>query len=213
MNVKSKREKKIAFVVVFSSVAMLFEIAVGIFSNSMALLADGIHMGSHVMAIGISWGAYILARRLRDRNDFRIDNDKLLSLAAYTSGILLLVFAVFIIVEAMERFFADTITIRYGEAMIVAAVGMIVNIICAAVLHERDSHGDYNSRSAYLHVIADALTSIGAIIGLWCAMFWNIIWIDAVVALACSVVIIRWAWKLIYDTGLILVRNMINQNR
>lgn len=212
MGIKSKREKKIAFVVVFSAVTMFLEIAVGIFSNSMALLADGIHMGSHVMAIGLSWGAYILARHLSKKNDSQIDNDRLLSLAAFASGILLLVFALFIIAEAAERFFADTVTIRYGEAMIVAAVGMIVNIICAAVLHERDSHGDYNSRSAYLHVISDALTSIGAIAGLLCAMIWDIVWIDTVVALVCSAVIIRWALKLLYDTGLVLVaRNGINR--
>lgn len=202
---RGSNENKTAFVVVFSAVTMLLEVAVGIFSNSMALLADGIHMGSHVMAIGLSWGAYVLARRLTKGNNSGIDRDKLLSLAAFSSGILLLVFALFITAEATERFFTETVKIRYVEAIIVAATGMAVNIICAFVLHDKNSHGDYNRHSAYLHVLADALTSLGAIVGLICAMIWNIIWIDTAVAFICSIVIIRWALKLLKDTGIILV--------
>lgn len=85
--------------------------------------------------------------------------------------------------------------------MIVAAVGMIVNLVCAFVLHDKHGHDDYNRHSAYLHVVADALTSVGAIFGLVCAMIWNIVWIDTVVALVCSCVIIRWAKNLLLDTG------------
>ena len=85
--------------------------------------------------------------------------------------------------------------------MIVAAVGMVVNVICAIVLHDKHGHDDYNRHSAYLHVLADALTSLGAIFGLVCAMIWDIIWIDTLVALICSIVIIRWAKNLLADTG------------
>lgn len=85
--------------------------------------------------------------------------------------------------------------------MIVAAIGMVVNIICAFVLHDAHGHQDYNRHSAYLHVLADALTSLGAIFGLICAMIWNIIWIDTLVAVVCSLVIIRWAKNLLFDTG------------
>ena len=172
----------------------------------MALLADGIHMGSHVLAIGLSWGAYALVRRLQKKQVNNIDNDKVLSLSAYTSGILLLMFAIFIIIEAAERFFTPAIEIKYTEAMIVAAIGMVVNIICAFVLHDNKGHQheDYNRHSAYLHVVADALTSLGAIFGLICAMIWDITWIDTLVAVVCSAVIIRWAKNLLFDTGKIL---------
>ena len=101
---RSAREKKTAFVVIFSAVTMVLEIGFGWFTHSMALLADGIHMGSHVLAIGLSWGAYVLVRRLEKRPSTQTDTDKVLSLSAYTSGILLLLFALFIIVEAVERF-------------------------------------------------------------------------------------------------------------
>lgn len=198
---KSQNEKKTAFVVLFSAATMVLEIIFGLFSKSMALLADGIHMGSHVLAIGLSWGAYILVRHLEKKDTHQVDTEKVLSLSAYTSGILLLVFALFILVEAAERFFSPAIEIRYTEAMIVAAIGMVVNIICAFVLHDAHGHQDYNRHSAYLHVLADALTSLGAIFGLICAMIWNIIWIDTLVAVVCSLVIIRWAKNLLFDTG------------
>lgn len=198
---KSQNEKKTAFVVLFSAATMVLEIIFGLFSKSTALLADGIHMGSHVLAIGLSWGAYILVRHLEKKDTHQVDTEKVLSLSAYTSGILLLVFALFILVEAAERFFSPAVEIRYTEAMIVAAIGMVVNIICAFVLHDAHGHQDYNRHSAYLHVLADALTSLGAIFGLICAMIWNIIWIDTLVAVVCSLVIIRWAKNLLFDTG------------
>lgn len=198
---KSQSERKTAFVVLFSAATMVLEIIFGLFSKSMALLADGIHMGSHVLAIGLSWGAYVLVRRLERKHTENVDKDKVLSLSAYTSGVLLLVFALFIIVEAVERFFTPAVEIRYAEAMVVAAIGMVVNIICAIVLHDKHEHEDYNRHSAYLHVLADALTSLGAIFGLVCAMIWDVIWIDTLVALVCSLVIIRWAKNLLFDTG------------
>lgn len=201
---KLQGEKRTATVVLFSATTMVLEIIFGLFSGSMALLADGIHMGSHVLAIGLSWGAYAFVRKLQKRNVNHIAPDKLLSLSAYTSGILLLIFAIFIIIEAVERFFRPTLEIRYTEALVVAIIGMAVNIICAIVLHDKEGQNDYNRHSAYLHVIADALTSLGAIVGIICAMIWDIIWIDTCVAFICSAVIIRWAQKLLIDTGKIL---------
>lgn len=218
---KSQGEKKTAFVVLFSATTMVLEIIFGLYSKSMALLADGIHMGSHVLAIGLSWGAYVLVRHLQKKKSNNVDNDKVLSLSAYTSGVLLLIFALFIIVEAIERFINPVGEIRYIEAMIVAVVGMIVNLICALVLHEKHehkhghSHGheheDYNRHSAYLHVLADALTSLGAIFGLIYAMIWNITWIDTLVAFICSIVIVRWAKKLLLDTGRVLTSQTNNK--
>ena len=213
-NVRQDRrqdERKTAFVVLFSAATMVLEIFFGLFSKSMALLADGIHMGSHVLAIGLSWGAYVLVRRLEKKHADNVSSDKVLSLSAYTSGVLLLIFALFIIIEAAERFFTPDVEIRYTEAMIVAAVGLVVNVICAFVLHDKHEHDDYNRHSAYLHVLADALTSLGAIFGLVCAMIWDIIWIDTLVALICSVVIIRWAKNLLVDTGKALTSRTENR--
>ena len=213
-NVRQDRrqdERKTAFVVLFSAATMVLEIFFGLFSKSMALLADGIHMGSHVLAIGLSWGAYVLVRRLEKKHADNVSSDKVLSLSAYTSGVLLLIFALFIIIEAAERFFTPDVEIRYTEAMIVAAVGMVVNVICAFVLHDKHGHDDYNRHSAYLHVLADALTSLGAIFGLVCAMIWDIIWIDTLVALICSIVIIRWAKNLLVDTGKALTSRTENR--
>ena len=208
---RRKDERKTAFVVLLSAATMVLEIFFGLFSKSMALLADGIHMGSHVLAIGLSWGAYVLVRRLEKKHADNVSSDKVLSLSAYTSGVLLLIFALFIIIEAAERFFTPDVEIRYTEAMIVAAVGMVVNVICAFVLHDKHGHDDYNRHSAYLHVLADALTSLGAIFGLGCAMIWDIIWIDTLVALICSVVIIRWAKNLLVDTGKALTSRTENR--
>lgn len=206
---KTQGEKRTAFVVLFSAATMVLEIVFGLFSKSMALLADGIHMGSHVLAIGLSWGAYALVRHLQKKRVSEVDNEKVLALSAYTSGVLLLMFALFIIVEAAERFFNPAVEIRYVEAMIVAVIGMVVNIICAFVLHEEHEHQheDFNRHSAYLHVLADALTSLGAIVGLLCAMIWNITWIDTLVALVCSAVIVRWAKNLLFHTGKVLTAN------
>lgn len=197
-------ERKTAFVVVFSAITMVLEVAFGLLTNSMALLADGIHMGSHVLAIGLSWGAYILVRHIDKKESTDVDTDKVLSLSAYTSGILLLLFALFIIVESAERFITPVVKIHYQEALTVAVIGIVVNTICAFVLHDKHHEGDFNSRSAYLHVLADAMTSLGAIFGLLCAMIWDITWIDTLVALASSAMIVKWAKGLLWETGKLL---------
>lgn len=207
-SIKSQSEKKTAFVVLFSALTMVLEVFFGLFTNSMALLADGIHMGSHVLAIGLSWAAYVLVRRLKKKHVDNVDTDRILSLSAYTSGVVLLIFAIFILVEAIERFLSPAREIHYTEAMIVAVIGMVVNIICALVLHDNHDHDkkDFNRQSAYLHVLSDALTSLGAIFGLICAMIWNIVWIDTLVALVCSFVIIRWSTNLLFHTAKILTQ-------
>ncbi|MCI6618164.1 MAG: cation diffusion facilitator family transporter [Prevotella sp.] len=205
-NNKSWGEKRTAFVVVIALVAMALEITIGLYANSMALFADGIHQATHVLVIGLSWGAYILVRRLEARGDRVYDHDKVLGLAAYTSGVLLSVFALFILGQAVHRFTEPEVQIRYVEALVIAGIGLVVSSVCASVLHTSHGEGDYNSRSAYLHVLSDVLTSIGAIIGLLCGMIWNIVWLDAVVALLSALVILRWAWKLLCDTGRMLSR-------
>lgn len=195
-----KNEIRTKWVVVLTFVTMLVEIFYGITTGSMALLADGIHMGSHVLAIGISWIAYILVRKADANGNFKGDSHKILSLSGFTSSILLFMFALFIIIEATERYL-NPIEIKYSEAIIVAIIGLIVNIASAFILHHDSEHSDHNIKGAYLHVLADALTSVGAIGGLIVAMIWELQFIDVLVAVISSMIIIKWAIGLLKATG------------
>lgn len=203
---RTSQEKRTAFVVVFTFVMMLAEVVVGLLSHSMALFADGVHMGSHVLVIGLNWAAYVLVRRLESKGTTQYDSDKILSLSAFTSGIFLILMAIFIIVEAVERLSSHVGILNYGFALGTAIVGLIANTISASVLHGHHGTTDYNSHAAYLHVLSDALTEIGAIIGLLCAMFWNITWIDSLVAVVSAIVVLRWAKRLLWDTGRALTK-------
>lgn len=203
---RTSQEKRTAFVVVFTFVMMLAEVVVGLLSQSMALFADGVHMGSHVLVIGLNWAAYVLVRRLESKGTTQYDSDKILNLSAFTSGIILILMAIFIIVEAVERFSSHVGILNYGFALGTAIVGLIANSISASVLHGHHGTTDYNSHAAYLHVLSDALTEIGAIIGLLCAMFWNITWIDSLVAVVSAIVVLRWAKRLLWDTGRALTK-------
>lgn len=203
---RTSQEKRTAFVVVFTFVMMLAEVVVGLLSQSMALFADGVHMGSHVLVIGLNWAAYVLVRRLESKGTTQYDSDKILNLSAFTSGIILILMAIFIIVEAVERFSSHVGILNYGFALGTAIVGLIANTISASVLHGHHGTTDYNSHAAYLHVLSDALTEIGAIIGLLCAMFWNITWIDSLVAVVSAIVVLRWAKRLLWDTGRALTK-------
>lgn len=203
---RTSQEKRTAFVVVFTFVMMLAEVVVGLLSHSMALFADGIHMGSHVLVIGLNWAAYVLVRRLESKGTTQYNSDKILNLSAFTSGIFLILMAVFIIVEAIERLTSNEGFLNYGFALSTAIVGLIANTISASVLHGHHGTTDYNSHAAYLHVLSDALTEIGAIIGLLCAMFWNITWIDSLVAVVSAIVVLRWAKRLLWDTGRALTK-------
>ncbi len=185
---------------------MLAEVVVGLLSHSMALFADGVHMGSHVLVIGLNWAAYVLVRHLESKGTRLYDSDKILNLSAFTSGIFLILMVIFIIVEAVERLSSHVGILNYEFALGTAIVGLIANTISASVLHGHDGTTDYNSRAAYLHVLSDALTEIGAIIGLLCAMFWNITWIDSLVAVVSAIVVLRWAKRLLWDTGRALTK-------
>jgi cation diffusion facilitator family transporter len=197
------------WVVLLTAVTMVVEIIFGLTTKSMALLADGIHMGSHVLAIGLSWVAYIIVRKVSKSEKFTGNSDKILSLSGYSSGLMLLIFAVVIMVEAIQRFY-NPVDIVYKEAILVAIIGLLVNIASAFILHHKHEHSDHNIRAAYLHVIADALTSVSAILGLTAAMIWDIPFIDTIAALLSSLVIIKWSVGLLKDSGKVLLD--INQN-
>jgi len=197
---KNKYENKTMWVVLLTAITMVVEIIFGLTTKSMALLADGIHMGSHVLAIGLSWLAYIIVRRVSKSEKFKGNSDKILSLSGYSSGLMLLIFAGVIIFEALQRLY-NPVDIVYKEAILVAIIGLLVNIASAFLLHHDHEHSDHNIRAAYLHVLADALTSLTAILGLVAAMIWDIPFIDTIAAIVSSLVIVKWSVGLLKDSG------------
>jgi len=197
-------EQRTLWVVILTAATMVVEIIFGLSTHSMALLSDGIHMGSHVLAIGLSWLAYVAVRKLTKNNTFKGNPSKILSLSGYSSGLMLLIFALVIMVEAIKRLY-NPMDINFRDAIIIAIIGLAVNIMSAILLHHKYEQSDHNIRAAYLHVIADAFTSVTAIAGLIAAMIWGVIWVDACVAIISSIVIIRWAVNLIIDSGRVLI--------
>jgi len=195
-----KNKKRTGWVVILTAVTMVIEIIAGWLTGSMALLADGIHMGSHVLAIGLSWAAYVLVQRLSLNPAFTGSKEKVLTLSGYTSGLILLIFAGMIIAGAMGRFINPRV-IEYREAIMIAFIGLGVNILSAFLLHHDHEEKDNNIRAAYMHVLADAVTSVAAIIGLVAAMIWGLPYIDAIAALISSAVIIKWSLGLLRDSG------------
>jgi len=179
---------------------MLLEIAFGYITNSMALLADGWHMSSHVFAIGLTWLAYIIARKYSESASFNFSKAKILALAGFTSAIVLQIMAVIMAIESVSRLFSP-LPINFKNAIFVAVIGLIVNGISALVLRHDHQHGDHNIRSAYLHVLADGLTSVTAIIALLGGMYYNLYSLDAISGILSSVLISKWAIELITNAG------------
>lgn len=195
-----KFERKTMWVVLLTAAAMVIEIITGLITGSMALLADGIHMGSHVFAIGLSWIAYVFIRKKSSDTRYNNNTNKILALSSYTSGLILLIFAILIIARAADRFFSP-VAIEYREAIVVAFAGLVVNVISAFLLHHDKQEADKNIKAAYIHVLADTLTSVSAIIGLAAAMIWNITYVDTLAAVISSFVIIRWSAGLLIDSS------------
>jgi len=195
-----RNRKRTGWVVILTAVTMVIEIIAGWLTGSMALMADGIHMGSHVLAIGLSWAAYVLVQKLSSNPSFTGSNDKILTLSGYTSGLILLIFAAMIIAGAVGRFINPRV-IEYREAIMIAFIGLGVNILSAFLLHHDKEERDNNIRAAYLHVLADAMTSVAAILGLVVAMIWGLPYVDAIAALISSAVIIKWSLGLLRDSG------------
>jgi len=202
-NCAHENETRSKIVVFITAITMVLEIFFGYWTNSMALLADGWHMASHVFALGLSWLAYFIARKYADSKKYTFDRKKLLSLSGFINAIALLIVAVLISVESVSKLF-NPLEIMFREAMIVAVIGLFVNILSAYILHG-GRKDDNNIRAAYFHVLADALTSIGAIAALTAGIIWNIQWLDRVIGLVGALVITKWALSLIWSSGKDLV--------
>ena len=195
---------------------MVVEIASGWWFNSMALLADGWHMSSHAFAIGLSAFAYAAARRYAQDPRFAFGTWKIEILGGFASAIFLLGVAAMMVFGSVERLFSPE-PIHFREAIFVAVVGLLVNIVCAVILnkaqgghhhHEHaghDHHHDLNLKSAYLHVIADAATSVLAIVALAGGMFYGWSWLDPVMGIIGAILVAVWAKGLLLDTGKVLL--------
>jgi cation diffusion facilitator family transporter len=202
-NNNHKNETRSKLVVLITSVTMVLEIFFGYWTNSMALLADGWHMATHVFALALAWLAYFVARKYANTGKYMFDTRKLLSLSGFINAFPLLFVAVFMSVEAVSRLL-NPLEIHFREAIIVAILGLVVNLLSAYILHgEHDD--DHNIRAAYLHVLADALTSIAAIAALTAGMIWKIYWLDCVVGIVGAIVITKWALSLMWNAGKELV--------
>jgi cation diffusion facilitator family transporter len=210
-------EKRTHIVIAITATMMVLEIIVGLTSNSMALLADGWHMGTHVIAFFISAVAYSFSRRHSTNPLHSFGTAKIGILGGFASAIVLSVVAVLMAAESVHRMFAP-LAIQFNEAIGVATLGLAVNIICAIVLthghghHHADSshrhddhHQDLNLRAAYLHVLADAFTSVTAIAALTAGKFLGWTWLDPVVGIVGSGVVMSWSYTLIRDTSGILL--------
>ena len=217
-------ERRTWFVVALTTLMMVSEITVGWFSGSMALLADGWHMATHALALGIAALAYLFARRQAGNSHFTFGTGKFGDLAAFSSAIILAMVAIQIAWESTVRLL-HPVPIAYGEAIAVAALGLVVNLVSAWLLrddhdhhhghshdhdHARDhSHGhhhhDNNLRAAYVHVMADAATSILAIAALLVAMYAQWVWADPAVGIIGSLVIASWAYGLLRASGAVLL--------
>ena len=215
-------ERRTRQVMWLTATMMVVEIAAGTIFNSMALLADGWHMSSHALALGVSAVAYALARRMADDPRFAFGTWKIEVLGGYTSAMFLMGVAAYMGIESIVRLVTPS-AIRFDEAIPVAVLGLAVNVVSAWLLstgdtgrdHDRAAHGhghhhghdhhDLNLRSAYLHVVADAVTSILAIAALIGGKYLGATWLDPVMGLVGTVLVGRWAWGLLRDTGRVLL--------
>lgn len=202
---KKSAERKTLIVVVITLITMLAEIIAGWIFGSMALFSDGLHMGTHASALSISLISYILARKLSKDTRYTFGTWKIEILGAYTSALILGLMGLFVLIISIQRFF-NPVNINYNYAILVAIIGLVVNVISALILqHNGSQEKDLNLKSAYIHVIVDALTSILAIIALLGAKYLNLQFLDPLMGLVSAFLIFRWTYLLIRDTASILL--------
>ncbi len=211
---REQSEKRTQIVMILTAVTMIGEIITGFLFGSIALLADGWHMTTHVAAFSITLFAYQYARKNVNNPKYTFGTGKVSILGGFASAVALGVIALVMALESGMRLFEPRL-IQFNQAIGVAVIGLIVNLISAWLLqehhdhhdhtHEHNHHQDHNLQAAYVHVLADALTSILAIIALCGGKFFDWIWMDAVMGIVGAGVIARWAYNLIQDTGLILL--------
>ena len=211
-NAQNKSKVKIVFWL--TTIIMVLEIAAGTWSGSMALLADGWHMGTHSAAFLIAIFAYSYAKKNANNKSFSFGTGKVNYLGGFASAIALAIVALLMILESVQRIIEPN-NIYFNEAIIVAVIGLIVNIVSAFILkddhhHDHDHDHDHNMKAAYLHVLADALTSVLAIVALLTGKYMGIIWIDPVMGIVGAIVILHWSYGLIKESSTVLLDKSVD---
>lgn len=219
--IHEKGERRTFQVLALTAVTMLIEIGAGMAFGSMALLADGWHMGTHAAAFLITIFAYRYARRHASSPEFAFGTGKVSVLGGFASAVALAVVALVMLAESVRRFWNPEI-ISFNEAIAVAVLGLAVNLVSALLLQDHHGHGhdhhhdhdhdhhDHNLKAAYFHVLADALTSLLAIAALIAGKFLGWGWMDPLMGVVGAVVITRWSYSLIRETGPILLDGSIS---
>jgi cation diffusion facilitator family transporter len=217
----AQNKSKVKIVFWLTTIIMVLEIAAGTWSGSMALFADGWHMGTHSAAFLIAIFAYSYAKKNANNKSFSFGTGKVNYLGGFASAIALAIVALLMVVESVQRIIEPN-NIYFNEAIIVAVVGLIVNIVSAFILkddhHHHDHHGDsdhhhdhdHNMKAAYLHVLADALTSVLAIVALLTGKYMGIIWIDPVMGIVGAIVILHWSYGLIKESSTVLLDKSVD---
>lgn len=233
-NEKTRAETRTWWVIGITMVMMVVEIATGMIFGSMALLADGWHMGTHAAALGVTAFAYIYARRHATDRRYSFGTGKVSALGGFASAIGLTVVALLVFGESAQRL-TQPLTIRFNEAIVVAVIGLLINVLCAFLLrddhdhdhhkrrgsaedeshehHAHNHHQDHNQRAAYLHVLADALTSVLAIGALITGKYLGWTWMDPAMGLVGSIVIVRWSFGLLRATSRVLLDAEVSEKR
>lgn len=221
-----RNERRVWLVIALTASMMVIEIVAGTIYGSMALVADGWHMSTHAGAMLITALTYLYARRHADDRSFTFGTGKLGDLGGFASAIVLVLVALLIGWESVMRL-ANPVEISFEQAIVVAVLGLAINLVCAWLLrddhshhhhghghhhahhdHDHSHHGhvqDNNLRAAYLHVLTDALTSILAIVALLVGRSYGWLWADPVMGMIGALVIVRWSWGLIRDSGTVLL--------
>lgn len=218
-DVRRPGESRTLIVIAITAAMMAVEIAAGIAFGSMALLADGLHMGSHAAALTVTAVAYVYARRHAGDPRYSFGTGKVNALGGFSSAVLLAMFSLLMVWESVGRFL-DPVEIRFDRAILVAVTGLVVNGASALVLgarhegghghdhdhgHGHDHYEDHNLRAAYLHVLADALTSVLAIVALLAGKHLGLTWMDPAMGIVGAGLVARWSWGLLRDTGRVLL--------
>ena len=215
---KRPGELRTIIVIVITATMMVVEITTGSIFGSMALLADGLHMASHAVALTINAFAYIYARRHAQDIKYSFGTGKVNALGGFTGAVLLAIFALMMIWESVERIIYP-VEIAYNQAIFVAILGLIINGASVFILghhhnhadedhhHDHHHHHDHNLRAAYLHVLADALTSLLAIVALLAAKYIGIVWMDPLMGIVGAALVSRWSLGLLRTTSTVLLDN------
>ena len=207
-------QKKILIATLLTAIMMIFEIIGGWVFNSMALLADGWHMSSHMAALGLAYIAYRAARKYSNDDRFSFGTWKIEILGGYSSAIILIMVAALMLFQSVERIF-NPVSIHFNEAIPIAIIGLVVNLICAWLLNDEHHHGhdhhhhhhhahdhhDLNQKAAFLHVVADAVTSVLAIAALIAGKYLGWDFLDPVLGILGAILVAKWSIGLMRQTG------------